>query len=117
MDDVSPAILDYCRANCFVMDFGNKLRPVLILNRDGDMVLCAPISNSSPSYFSVPAINSQRPEDESWIHLDERVGWLKIEDLQQINGRIKILGKLPTRIIERRFLEKLAAYRKLTYKD
>jgi hypothetical protein len=116
MNDISPAILDYCRANCFVMGFGNKLRPVLILNRDSNMVLCAPISKSNPSYFPILAINSQSPEDESWIHLDESIGWLKIEDLQHINGRIKILGKLPTRIIRKGLLEKLAEYRKLTYK-
>ena len=91
-DDIGIFKFDYCWTDYTLL--GDKIRPVVIFDKLGENVLCAPISNTSEGEICIPAVSKNRPEEYSWIHMNCSM-WVPVTKLKMKNGIIHREGRLP----------------------
>jgi len=96
-DDIGIFKFDYCWTDYPLL--GDKTRPVVIFDKLGDHVLCAPISSTSEGEICIPAVSKSRPGECSWIHLNCS-SWVPVTKLKMKNGKIHCEGRLPLLLAE-----------------
>jgi hypothetical protein len=91
-DDSGISKFDYCWTG--YTPLGDKIRPVVIFDKFGEHVFCAPISSTSEGEIRIPAVSENRPGECSWIHTNHSM-WIPVTKLEMRKGIIRREGRLP----------------------